>query len=123
MASSRHLERMTCPFELSTRYSDKLFDPIRKRYKELAKEKNVFRLMAFIYLRHNYRAEEKEPEGKQAIKDGKIYADPIQFPRRMGSLAVQQMMRYFDGEVPPKHIPIATSLYRKADADADPDLK
>lgn len=61
--------------------------------------------------------------GKQAIKEGKIYADPIQFPRRMGSLAVQQMMRYFDGEVPPKYIPIATSLYRKADADADPDLK
>ena len=25
-----------------------------------------------------------QPEGKQAIKDGKIYADPIQFPDKMG---------------------------------------
>jgi ribose transport system substrate-binding protein len=25
-----------------------------------------------------------QPEGKQAIKDGKIYADPIQFPEKMG---------------------------------------
>ena len=25
-----------------------------------------------------------QPEGKKAIRDGKIYADPIQFPARMG---------------------------------------
>ena len=61
--------------------------------------------------------------GRQAIKEGKIYADPIQFPKKMGSLAVQQMVKYFDGEVPPAQIPIATSLYRKANADEDPELK
>jgi len=61
--------------------------------------------------------------GKEAIKQGKIYADPIQFPKRMGRETVRQMVRYFNGETPPAHIPIATSLYRKADADKDPDLR
>jgi ribose transport system substrate-binding protein len=61
--------------------------------------------------------------GKQAIKDGKIYADPIQFPKRMGRMIVQQMVKYFAGEAPQAHIPIPTSLYRKADAEKDPELK
>ena len=60
--------------------------------------------------------------GKEAIKQGKIYADPIQFPKKMGQIVVQQMIRYFDGERPPAQIPIPTSLYRKADADKDPEL-
>jgi ribose transport system substrate-binding protein len=61
--------------------------------------------------------------GKQAIKEGKIYADPIQFPKKMGRMIVQQMVKYFDGETPPPLIPIPTSLYRRADAEKDPDLK
>lgn len=60
--------------------------------------------------------------GKLAIKEGKIYADPIQLPRPMGKRAVQQMMRYFDGDAPQAHVSIAPKLYRKADADKDPDL-
>ena len=63
---------MTCPFELSTRYSDKLFDKIRKKYKELAKEKNVFRLMAFIYLKNFHYPDKKE--GTQCI-----YGKPFWF--------------------------------------------
>lgn len=61
--------------------------------------------------------------GKQAIKEGKIYADPIQFPKKMGRMIVRQMVKYFDGETPPRLIPIPTSLYRRADAEQDPDLK
>jgi len=61
--------------------------------------------------------------GKQAIKEGKIYADPIQFPKKMGRMIVQQMVKFFAGEVPAPVIPIPTSLYRRADAEKDPDLK
>jgi ribose transport system substrate-binding protein len=36
-----------------------------------------------------------QPEGKQAIKDGKIFADPIQFPGLIGKKTVELMMDYF----------------------------
>ena len=44
-----------------------------------------------------------QPEGKKAIRDGKIYADPIQFPARMGRKTVEVIMSHFDGDdVPPE---------------------
>jgi ribose transport system substrate-binding protein len=64
-----------------------------------------------------------QPEGKQAIKDGKIYADPIQFPDRIGQTAVDQIVKYMNGEEVPKQILIPTALYRQADAAKDPTLK
>lgn len=64
-----------------------------------------------------------QPEGKQAIKEGKIYADPIQFPEKMGIQAVESIVRHSKGEDVPKDQPIATYLYRQADAENDPDLK
>lgn len=64
-----------------------------------------------------------QPEGKQAIKDGKIYADPIQFPDKMGVQIVESILRHSKGEVLPPQILIPTSLYRKADADKDASLK
>jgi ribose transport system substrate-binding protein len=64
-----------------------------------------------------------QPEGKQAIKDGKIYADPIQFPERIGRTTAQTILRHFDGEQVEKEILIPTALYRKADADKDAELK
>jgi ribose transport system substrate-binding protein len=64
-----------------------------------------------------------QPEGKQAIKDGKIYADPIQFPDKMGQQVVDAILRYSKGEDLPPQILIPTSLYRKADAKRDPELK
>jgi ribose transport system substrate-binding protein len=64
-----------------------------------------------------------QPEGKQAIKDGKIYADPIQFPDKMGLQVVDAIVRHSQGETLPKQILIPTSLYRKADAEKDPSLK
>jgi ribose transport system substrate-binding protein len=64
-----------------------------------------------------------QPEGKQAIKDGKIYADPIQFPDKMGVQIVEAILRHSKGETLPPQMLIPTSLYRKADADKDPELK
>lgn len=64
-----------------------------------------------------------QPEGKQAIKDGKIYADPIQFPDKMGMQIVEAIVRHSKGETLPPQMLIPTSLYRKADALKDPELK
>ncbi|RFC45876.1 MAG: ribose transport system substrate-binding protein [Verrucomicrobia bacterium] len=64
-----------------------------------------------------------QPEGKQAIKDGKIYADPIQFPDKMGVQIVDAILRHSKGESLPPQFLIPTSLYRKVDAEKDPSLK
>ena len=62
-------------------------------------------------------------EGKQAILEGKIYADPIQFPKQMGAVSVQNIIKYLDGEEFDQTQLIPTELYRKADAETDPELK
>jgi ribose transport system substrate-binding protein len=64
-----------------------------------------------------------QPEGKQAIKEGKIYADPIQFPDEMGVKIVQAIVEYSKGEDVKPEILIPTRLYRKADAVKDPSLR
>ncbi len=64
-----------------------------------------------------------QPEGKQAIRDGKIYADPIQFPDRIGRETVRAILRHLEGEQVPPEILIPTALYRRADAEKDPELK
>ena len=64
-----------------------------------------------------------QPEGKQAIKDGKIFADPIQFPDLIGKKTVQLMMDYFSGNVVAKEVLIPTELYRQEDGAKDPTLK
>lgn len=61
-------------------------------------------------------------EGKQAIRDGKFYADPIQFPDQMGIITVRNIVKYLDGEEFERVQLIPTQLYRKADADKDPAL-
>ena len=63
-----------------------------------------------------------QPEGKQAIKEGKIYADPIQFPDRMGIEVVNAIVAYSKGEAVPPQTLIPTKLYRKEDALNDPNL-
>lgn len=57
-----------------------------------------------------------QPEGKKAIAAGKIYADPIQYPGRIGRTAADLVARYFAGEDVPAGVLIPTALYRKADA-------
>ena len=64
-----------------------------------------------------------QPEGKQAIRDGKIYADPIQFPDKMGIQIVDAIIRHSKGETLPPQMLIPTALYRQADAQKDPELK
>ena len=63
-----------------------------------------------------------QTEGKIAIRDGKIYADPIQFPDRIGRQTVQAIMKYLAGEKPQPEILIPTQLYYQADAKADASL-
>jgi ribose transport system substrate-binding protein len=63
------------------------------------------------------------PEAKVAVRDGKLYATPTQFPRKIGAETVAAIAKHFAGEDVPKELLIPTSLYRKADADADPELK
>src|SRR5206468_6102191 len=52
-----------------------------------------------------------QPDGKQAITDGKIYADPIQYPDRIGKKTIEAIMDYFDAKKVEKEYPIATGLY------------
>jgi ribose transport system substrate-binding protein len=63
-----------------------------------------------------------QPEGKQAIKDGKIFADPIQFPDRIGRQTVQAIMKFLNGEEVAKESLIPTELYRQKDALQDKEL-
>ena len=63
------------------------------------------------------------PDGKQAIKNGQIYADPIQHPDKMGTRIVQLVVKYQAGEEFPKETLLPATLYTKAEADQDPDLK
>ncbi len=64
-----------------------------------------------------------QPEGKLAIKKGSIYADPVQFPDQIGAKTVEAIMDYLEGKEVPSEILIPTALYRKADAESDPELK
>lgn len=64
-----------------------------------------------------------QPEGKEAIRDGKIYADPIQFPDKMGIEVVRAIVKHYEGEELPPQMLIPTSLYRQADGQADAALK
>ena len=61
-------------------------------------------------------------EGKQAIKEGKIYADPIQFPEKMGVVTMENILKYLDGEDFETTQLIPTELYKKEDAEQDPEL-
>lgn len=63
-----------------------------------------------------------QPEGRQAIKEGKIHADPIQFPDKMGVQLVQSIMTWSRGLPQPAQILIPTRIYRQADALNDPAL-
>ena len=62
-------------------------------------------------------------DGKQAIKDGKLYADPIQHPDKMGRQIVQLIMKYQAGEKFESETLIPATLYTKTEADQAPALK
>jgi ribose transport system substrate-binding protein len=60
-----------------------------------------------------------QPEGKQAIREGKIYADPIQHPDEIARETARSIVSYFKGEQLTPMKLIETNLYRKADAEKD----
>lgn len=61
--------------------------------------------------------------GKLAIRDGRIFADPIQFPRKMGQLSAQAIKDHFAGKDVRKQLMIEPELYYRKDAQSDPELK
>ncbi len=61
--------------------------------------------------------------GRQAILEGKILCDPVQFPDRIGRTTIEMIIKYFDGEDIPSDVLIPSELYYKADAEKDPELK
>jgi ribose transport system substrate-binding protein len=63
------------------------------------------------------------PEGKQAILDGRIVCDPIQFPERMGSETVVMIDKYFRGDDLAPEILIPSALYYQENARQDPSLQ
>jgi ribose transport system substrate-binding protein len=62
-------------------------------------------------------------DGRQAIREGKIYADPVQFPERIATMTVDSIVRYFAGDDLPSQQLIPTELYRRSDAEADESLE
>ena len=64
-----------------------------------------------------------QPEGKKAIREGKIFADPVQFPDRLGTEVAEAILRHTRGEEVKPEILIPTKLYRQADAKDDPEAK
>jgi len=59
------------------------------------------------------------PQGKKAIAAGKIYADPIQFPKQIAAKVVDALVRHSKGEAVESEILIPTKLYRKADGEKE----
>lgn len=64
-----------------------------------------------------------ETNGKQAILEGKIVCDPIQFPDRIGQATIEMIIKHFNGEEVPAEILIPSKLYYQDDARKDPALK
>lgn len=59
--------------------------------------------------------------GKEAIKAGQIYADPIQFPDKIGRETVKAILAYLRGD-DVEDLLIESALYRQEDAMKDPEL-
>ncbi len=59
---------------------------------------------------------------RQAVKEGRLYATIVQYPKRIGGTVAEQVYRYLVGKQVEKEILIPVTIYRKADADADPTL-
>lgn len=57
-----------------------------------------------------------QPEGIEAIGAGKIFADPVQYPDKIGAETVAAIARHFAGDTNPPEILIPTALVRQADA-------
>ena len=63
-----------------------------------------------------------QPEARQAVKDGRLYATVLQHPDQIARGTIDAIAKYMAGEEVPPQTLIPTSLYRQADAAADPSL-
>ena len=68
-----------------------------------------------------------EKAGKEAIRDGKIVCDPVQYPDQIGKKTIEMLLKYLAGEDIEKEmndgqILIPSKLYYQEDAKTDPDL-
>ena len=57
------------------------------------------------------------PEGKAAVRAGRLYATPIQYPDQIGVETMRAVVRHFKGEALPTEMLIPTALYRRTEAD------
>ncbi|MEZ6121944.1 MAG: substrate-binding domain-containing protein [Planctomycetaceae bacterium] len=64
-----------------------------------------------------------EQSGKEAILQGKILCDPIQFPDRMGRKTIETIVSYFNADDIEPEILIPSQLYYQEDAQKDPALQ
>ena len=64
-----------------------------------------------------------QPIGRKAVKEGKFHATIVQYPRRIGSSVVKQILNYISAGDVEKEIRIDCTVYGKAEADEDPTLK
>ena len=60
-----------------------------------------------------------QPEAKVAIKDGKLFDSPVQFPDKMAVEVVKGVVKYFKGEKLDPEMLIKTVQYRLEDAEKD----
>jgi len=64
-----------------------------------------------------------QPSGKEAIRDGKILCDPVQFPDRIGRVTAEMIIKHFSGDKVEAVILIPSELYYQVDAQQDPAQK
>ena len=62
------------------------------------------------------------PEAKKAVRDGVIYATPVQFPAKMGRKTVETIIDHFNGKEVEAEQLIPPYLYKKEDADKDENI-
>lgn len=63
-----------------------------------------------------------QPEGRQAVLEGKIYGDAVQYPEKIARTTVQTIVQYLNGEEVAPEILIPTGLYRMQEALQDSTL-
>lgn len=64
-----------------------------------------------------------QPEARQAIKDGKLHATIMQYPKIIGAMTIDAIAQYMQGGRLPAETLIPAGVYRKADALKDRELK
>ena len=64
-----------------------------------------------------------QPEARQAVKDGKLYATIMQHPKEIASTTIDNIAKYLAGEEVKAQMLIPPALYKQEDAKSDPDLK